>query len=127
MLNNTKSSTVKNKDLETIIINLYDASCSYVQHRIPDKAGMNRFIETSRSVKDILSTRLLNDEISSSLDLTNKALRRAKDQMIRSYHFRSFVERTIWFDPQKYDDYAFDIAFEIIQKIKTRFIDGYVG
>jgi hypothetical protein len=92
-----------------------------------DASGVSRFKESKTIVRDILLTKLLNEDLPISIQTTTKCLQRTRDQIRRAYDFRSFLEKTFWFDPSKYDDYAFDIAFEILQKIKTRFIDGYVG
>jgi hypothetical protein len=127
MLSNTKSLTTKSNDLDDIVLELYQASCIYIQNRIVGKAELDRFIKTSSSVRDILLNGLSNNPTLSAFDATNKALIRNKNQLLGEQHFRSIVDRWFGVDIQKYDDYAFDIAFEILQKIKIRFIDGYVG
>jgi hypothetical protein len=126
MLSNTKSLTTKSNDLDDIVLELYQASCIYIQNRIVGQAELGRFIKTSSSVRDILLNNL-NDSTSFSFDATNKALLRNKNQLLREQHFRSTIDKWFGVDIQKYDDYAFDIAFDILKKIKTRFIDGYVG
>jgi hypothetical protein len=116
----------KDKDLDDIVLELYQASCVYVQNRITGKAELNRFIETSSIVRDIILTHLSDAPTSAAFQATNKALIKNKIRIRREQHFRPIIDK--WFGPnvQKYDDYAFDIALEILQKIKTRFIDGFV-
>jgi hypothetical protein len=120
-----KSLTTKSNDLDDIVLELYQASCIYVQNRIVGQAERGRFIKTSFIVRDIILTNLSDNP--TSFDTTNKALIRNKNQLLREQHFRSTFDK--WFGPdiQKYDDFAFEIAFDILKKIKTRFVDGYFG
>jgi hypothetical protein len=125
MLSNTKFLTTKDKNLDDIVLELYLASCVYIQNKIIGKAELGRFIKTSFIVRDIILTNLSDNP--TSFDTTTKALIRNKNQLLREQHFRPTFDK--WFGPdiQKYDDFAFEIAFDILKKIKTRFVDGYFG
>lgn len=129
MLNHMKSlilnEVYSSPNIDDIIHNLYEESCNYVLKHIHSNAGQERFIETKRIVLDILKTKFSYSDDKSFLT-TNRALSRAKNDIARMYDFRSLFE-TILFNPEKYDNLAFDIAFDILHKIKIRFYDGYVG
>mgnify|MGYP003343272214 FL=1 len=127
MLNNTKYSIAETIELDNIIIELYQASCDYVQSRIVGIGEQGRFVKTSLLVKSILLTNLSNNNSIEAFDAAHKALKRSKNQLLREQYFRPTLDKLFGIDIEKYDDFAFDIAFEILQKIKTRFIDGYVG
>lgn len=112
-------------NIDDIVHNLYEESCNYTLKHIHSNAGQDRFIETKRTVSDILKTKFSYSDEKTFLN-TNRALVRAKNDVTRLYEFRSLYD-VILFNPEKYDNLAFDIAFDILNKIKTRFYDGYVG
>lgn len=129
MLNHMKSlilnEVYSSPNIDDIVHNLFEESCIYVSKRIHSNAGRERFNETKRVVADILKTKFTYSDDKSFL-MTNRALFRAKNDIVRLYTFRSLYD-VIMFNPEQYDNLAFDIAFDILNKIKTRFYDGYVG
>jgi hypothetical protein len=121
MLNHMKSLTI-----EEMIFNLYEESCKYVANRIVSSAGKDRFYTTTLVVKNILKNKLDPSLLPESFVSTTRNLNKTKDQITRAYHFKSTLELML-FNPKQYDEMAFDIAFDLLNKIKTRFYDGYVG
>ena len=61
MLNNMKYSIAETTEIDNIIIELYQASCNYVQSRIVGIGEQGRFVKTSLMIKSILLNTLSNN------------------------------------------------------------------
>lgn len=129
MLNHTKSLILNeiysSPNLDEIVIQLYTESCVYIYSRIHSETAKARFLDTSNIVLSSIKTHFSYSNYA-SFGTTHKALVRLKNNITNQYTFRNILE-VILFNPEKYDDMAFDIAFDILNKIRIRFFDGYVG
>ena len=129
MLNHMKSLIINevysNNNLNELIDVLYKQSCMYVSSKIHSVSGRERFQQTSIAIRDIIKSNFYYDNYN-SFHQTKKEILREKIRITNQYELRDFLEK-ILFEPRVYDDMAFDIATELLDKIKTRFYDGYVG
>ena len=112
-------------NLNELIDNLYVESCQYVYKHIHSEQGKSFFKQTSIAVRDIIKNNFNYDDYASFAITINK-LNRERNLNKKAYILLNPLELFL-LNPEKYINMALDIANEILNKIKTRFYDGYTG
>lgn len=112
----------QSNETKDIIINLFVESTKYTASKIDNTNSKDQFVKTCKRIQEILyytfdgATPFKRSK--SNLVILQGTIRRTRE--INS----SFFD---FFEPKKtYDETAFNIAFDILNKIEIRFVTGYV-
>lgn len=109
-------------DLNSFLISRIQASSKYISSRLTDPSYTGDFLFTIDRIIDVVKS---NNSSEESLSLLKKNVRRLEYQFIssRPSHKEGFLDLS-----QKknyYEDYAFAITYDILNKTEQRFITGY--
>ena len=109
-------------DINSFLISRIQASSKYISSRLADPDCAGDFHFAINRIIDVVKSNTSSEE---SLSLLKKNVRRLEYQFISSR-----PSHTEWFfnPPQKknyYEDYAFAITYDILNKTEQRFITGY--
>ena len=109
-------------DLNSFLISRIQASSKYISSRLADPNCAGDFHFTINRIIDVVKS---NNPSEESLSLLKKNVRRLEYQFIssRPSHKEGFLD--LFQKKNYYEDYAFAITYDILNKTEQRFITGY--